>query len=325
MTNDVLLDELSNNSCADQAPTKAGDLKAALPERRRTQLFLIAFVLAAACALVDFSLGPLFEWLRTSGAKGIEVAYFFGLLGCTLAQGNLLAAWLVWSEGPFLRRLGWHWVAAAVLFLAWTLGLALAALPKEAQIVWLAIGLVVPVVSLAAQFPLWATRQWLGWRITLRAAELETSSQERPLTIRGLMGAMVIVGVSLTLARVVARLLPVPVEPREKEFWAAWIVGFSAATGISTIGMLPAGRMLLGMQRFRSALVWSGAYAASLISLIWIARELMIRYALNGGPPVIGCAMLSSLMLGYAATLVVAGSVARALGYRLVRGRQLRY
>ena len=86
--------------------------------------------------------------------------------------------------------------------------------------------------------------------------------------------------------------------------------------------MLPAVRMLLGMQRFRLALLWSCIYAGGLISLVWIVRELMMRYALNGGPPILGCAMLSGLMLGYAATLIVAGSVGRVHGYRLVRGRR---
>jgi hypothetical protein len=94
------------------------------------------------------------------------------------------------------------------------------------------------------------------------------------------------------------------------------------ATGISTVGMLPAGRMLLGMQRFRAALAWSGVYTAALVSLVWIVRELLMRYALNGGPPIFGCLLLSSLMLGYSATLIVAGSVARAWGYRLVRGKR---
>src|SRR5207248_10703596 len=112
-----------------------------------------------------------------------------------------------------------------------------------------------------------------------------------------------IVAVALALARSV----PVPTEQRGEEFSAAWMVGFLVAAGISTIGMLPAGRMLLGMQRFRAALVWSGVYAAGLISPGWIVRELMIRYALNGGPPILACVLLSSLMLGYAATLIVAG------------------
>lgn len=130
---------------------------------------------------------------------------------------------------------------------------------------------------------------------------------------------MVIVAVSLTMAR----LVPVPTAQRGKEFWVGWLAGFLVAAGISTIGMLPAGWMLLGIKRFRAAMVWSGGYAALLISLVWIVRELMIRYALNGGPPLLGCLVLSSLMLGYAGTVIVAGYMARALGYRLVRGRRL--
>ena len=109
-----------------------------------------------------------------------------------------------------------------------------------------------------------------------------------------------------------------------KESRAVFGVWFLAATVFSATGVLPAGRMLLGMQRFGTALIWSAIYPAALIGLVWVVRELMMRYLLNGGPPVFACAMLSSLMLGYGGTLIVAGSVARAMGYRLARGHRAR-
>src|SRR5207245_3317398 len=122
----------------------------------------------------------------------------------TLAQGNLLAAWLAWSEGPFLKRLARHWVVIASLYCVWAIGVVLAALPKEVQMICLTIALAVPLVSVAAQFPLWIARQWFGWRIT-RAGSEDELVQERPLTIRGLMLATLVGAVAFTLGRVVPR------------------------------------------------------------------------------------------------------------------------
>ena len=319
MTNRGVLAELTDDPRAEAMRRKSADSPPIEKPRLQSSPAVIwpMLAVAIACVLTDFSLGPMFDNLRTPGPKVIEAACFFALLGCTLAQGNLLAAWLVWSERPFLRRLVCHWLTAAVLYGAWVIGVMRTAPTEDGRMICETIGLVVPLASLAAQLPLWITRQWFGWRI-IRAASKEQRPGERPLTIRGLMGATVLVAVALTLTR----MAPVPAAQRGKEFSVALVFGFLVATGISTVGMLPAGRMLLGMQRFRAALGWSGLYATALISLVWIVRELMMRYALNGGPPILACAMLSGLMFGYATTLMVVGSVARAHGYRLVRGRR---
>ena len=39
-----------------------------------------------------------------------------------LAEGFVLAAWLVWGGGSFLKRLAIHWIAVIVLGLVWLLG-----------------------------------------------------------------------------------------------------------------------------------------------------------------------------------------------------------
>jgi hypothetical protein len=209
-----------------------------------------------------------------------------------------------------------HWIVAAALFCVWAVGVALASPPNESRMAWLTIGFAVPVVSMGAQLPPWIARQWIGWRITQAEFDEEMPS-ERPLTIRGLMLATLLVAVTFAIARLVPF-------SQDKEFGPVLGVWFFGGAIISVIGMLPAGGMLLGMQRFRMALIWSGVYAATLISLVWIGRELLIRYALNSGPPLIAFVMLSGLMVGYATTLVVAGTIARANGYRLVRARDRR-
>src|SRR4029079_3750047 len=74
--------------------------------------------LIVPCLVCDFLMMPAFALLRGgSGPSEMQAAFAFGVAGCVLAQGNLLAAWLAWSEGRFLRRLATHWKIAAGLFL----------------------------------------------------------------------------------------------------------------------------------------------------------------------------------------------------------------
>lgn len=280
-------------------------------------------VLAGAilCAVIDFSLAPIFDGLRNGPGPGIDAILLFGLVGCTLAQGNLLAAWLVWGEGPFLRRLWRHWLAALLLYCAWAMGIWLVVPPEAVGLICLAVGFGVPLVSLGAQTPLWFARTWLGWRI-VRDGEMSVTSREEPMTIRGLMGATVLVAVSLTLVRLLPssqlRLAPTT-QPQQQEFWVVWIVAFMVAALISSIGVLPAGPLLLGIRRFRLALMASSLYAAGLISLVWVFREVLILYSWNSPPPAIAFGMATGLMVGYAVTLIVVGIIARAGDYRLVR------
>src|SRR6188768_2411614 len=54
----------------------------------------------------------------------LVVPLLLAIVGCVLAQGCLLAAWLAWSDQPFWRRFRRHWAVAAILYLAWAAGLA---------------------------------------------------------------------------------------------------------------------------------------------------------------------------------------------------------
>jgi hypothetical protein len=319
MSNDVMVGELGVERRADCALTKGGEVETALAEQRPNQTAAssrwLVIILAAVCALLDFFLWPIFR--RLQGPPGFDAVLYFGLVGCTLGQGNLLAAWLAWSEGPFLRRLMQHWIAALLLYFAWAMGVWIAGPPAWVTLTCVSVGLAVPLISLAAQLPLWVTRVWLGWRI-VRTSEKDGVGSEEPMTIRGLMGTTLLVALALTLARMV------PMIQGSQEVWGALIAGFISAAVISSVGMLPAGRLLLGLQRIGPALLWSCVYAAGLISLVWIVRELLIRYTKNAGPPVMAFCMLTGLMVGFAVTLVVAGVVARRMGYRLMWRRLAR-
>src|SRR5205823_2893866 len=124
-----------------------------------------AWIALLAVGLVcDFCLAPLFASLFHR-PPSIDGASRFALLGIVLAQGNILAAWLAWSELPFLRRLTAHWAAAAIFCFAWLSGFRLCVTHVESDIVRSTIVLAVPLVSIAAQLPLWIVRYFFGWRL----------------------------------------------------------------------------------------------------------------------------------------------------------------
>src|SRR5262245_20457377 len=78
------------------------------------------WLLLAVCVLADFFLSPLFVGIGRT--RSLANAWPLLVLGCTLAQGNTLAAWLVWGDGPFLRRLAVHWGIAGALCAIWLAG-----------------------------------------------------------------------------------------------------------------------------------------------------------------------------------------------------------
>lgn len=261
------------------------------------------------CLAADFLMVPVMSSLQ-GPPRELPAAIALGIVGCVLAQGCLLAAWLAWSDGPLLQRLARHWLIASGLYAVWLVGLALA-IPRDVEAPQIAsiVALGIPLVSLAAQFPPWAWRHLWGWRLVNDAAYSDPPRDKR-LTIRDLMVATLIVAASLALARLAA--------PGDgHSVWPIWAFACTVASIVSSISLLPAGALLLRIESLRRGLVWSGLYAAALISLIWIvvaaqwwfAPQTLIPRALYVG--------LSSLMLTFAATLTLAATIAKSRGYRL--------
>ncbi|HEY2412908.1 MAG TPA: hypothetical protein VGI40_11730 [Pirellulaceae bacterium] len=246
--------------------------------------------------------------------SAIFLSFALGIVGCVLAQGNLLAAWLAWSEGPFLRRLVTHWKIAAFLYFVWLLGFGIALGRNQDAFAFAAtVALGVPLVSFAAQLPLWAARHWFGWRL-VKADAVPAERPDPPLTIRDLMLATFIVAVSLALARLA------PADG--KDVWPVWAVAFITASLISSISLLPAGALLLRDPLFLPGLLKGGLYAASLIALEWVfVASLWWRYPAALGPGIIYVA-ISSLMFSFAATLLLTAALAHNRNYRLVSRRR---
>jgi len=278
------------------------------PNRRLALGWVIAL-----CLATDFFIAPIINSL--SGPPSVWVmGLVFSLVGCILAQGNVLAAWLAWGDKPFLRRLAIHWEIAATLYCLWLAGMGLAMRDDhEFFEIVLTVMLALPLVSLAAQLPPWITRYLFGWRLVRAAAE-GYEGTDLPLKIRDLFLATLLVGASLAPARIVP---PMPVE-RASERWAVWGVAFTVASVISTIGMLPAGAILLHGRSLRRGLIFGSLYAAGLVSLLWIIEMILARYPRGAGPPPQLYVGVTGLMLGYAGTLMSIAVVARLYGYRLV-------
>lgn len=306
--------------------------------------------LIIACLAADGLMLPVFSSL-SGPPHDIGAALTLGIIGCVLAQGCSLAAWVAWGDGPFLRRLAEHWAVAGFLFAIWLVGFAAAValsgrIPPEISTT---VALGVPLVSLAAQFPLWVTRQWFGWRLvrepadgaqtselsktphgplsetersplpkTPRSPPHKTESSPLPktehLTIRDLMLATFVVAVTFALAR----LAP---SPDPGEMWPVWGVLSTVASVVSTVSLLPAGVLLLRQRPLSRSLVWSSLYALALISLIWVAVVLKFWFAPGMLAPRAIYVGLSSLMFTFAATLTLAAAIARDRGYRLTSRR----
>ncbi|HZL89666.1 MAG TPA: hypothetical protein VFB96_14980 [Pirellulaceae bacterium] len=289
------------------ASSRAPDLSVLKPAPHISAAWLIV-----PCLACDGLMMP----VLTSVASGSGMAIALGVVGCVLAQGNLLAAWLAWGDEPFLRRLLTHWKIAAGLYLVWLVGFGLVALtnnrlpPQIAAVV--ALG--VPLVSLAAQFPLWLARQIFGWRLVREQAEAAPPS-EPPLAIRDLMLATLIVAVALALARLAPSL-------DAGEMWPVWGVAVFVACVISSISLLPAGALLLRSRLLSRALQWSVLYAAAWIALPWIIVAVVRLYGSVNLPPRALFVGLSNLMFTFAATVTLTAAIARDRGYRLTGGRK---
>ena len=286
------------------------------PHRRQPRIH--AAWLIVPCLAADGLMVPSISLIEDSPPNAIlaVVPFALGIVGCVLAQGTLLAAWLAWGEGRFLRRLLTHWEIAASLYLIWLVGFWVAVgSDGEAPLAAFTVALGVPLVSLGAQFPLCVARQWFGWRLVRENAD-HTQPVEPPLAIRDLMLATLVVAAALALAR----LAPIFQDEDPTDVWPAWGVAVTAASVISSIAILPAGALLLRSPSLRRGLIWSGAYAAAWIALVWIMVAILLWFGVQL-PPWVLFVGLSNLMFTFAATLTLTAVIARDRGYRLTSRR----
>ena len=298
----------SRQTCHDSLGAGETDLSSSTPAPPISALWLIV-----PCLSCDFLMVPVFSSLSgPPHAPGVALA--LGIIGCVLAQGCLLAAFLAWSNGPFIWRLLVHWQVALGLYLVWLVGfgLAVARSGRIPPVIAATVALGVPLVSVATQLPLWLARQFWGWRLVREVSDEDHPAEK--LAIRHLMLATVVVAVSLALARVAP-------SPDAGEMWPVWGFSCVVATVISSITLLPAGAWLLRMRPFRRGLAWSIFYAAAWIALVWIIVAVKSWFGLPRAPRAIYVG-ISSFMFTFASTLILTAIIVRSHGYHLTGGRK---
>jgi hypothetical protein len=251
-------------------------------------------------------------------------------VGSILAQGCLLAAWLAWGDQPYWQRALRHWIVAAILYLVWVAGLwvGVRALgqPNQFRPLSLMVGLSVPLMSIAAQLPLWIARQIFGWRLTrcehvpgeMKTSEENDGKHHTRLSIRDLMTATVMVALALALARWAPT-------PDGKPIGMLWVLMFGAATTISTLTLLPVSPLLMRNPRFGRGVFFACLYAAIWMGLPWLVVVGARSRGLFPSPPLPVLIGLSCLILSFAATVILAAAVARSRGYRLISGQLRRH
>jgi len=294
---------------APRPPAKA-QAKADRPRRRlvdQTGLWMLVSV-AGLALLADLLVLPL---MKVFDQRDWGAVWVYVCMGLIVAQGGALTVWLAWGPEPFWLRLLGHWCLAGVALAFWLLGVWAAEGPNDLREALGIVGPALPLVSLAAQAPLWLVRQFCGWRLVPREAPPDAAA---PLSIRDLMVATLLAGLSLAAARGVDG-----GGSRNEEFWLFWGIAVAIATGIGTIALLPAGGWLLGTRRLALGVSLTAAYAAIATGAVWIVALFLVSGSRLRVWDLTG---LSIIVLSFTGMLVLAAHTARTWGYGLIYGRR---
>jgi len=240
---------------------------------------------------------------------------FLEAIGMAVLPGEVgaLALWLVWSRGPFLRRLAIHWSVAVALLTSLLLGVVAATTEdrffNDIVIDFLAVvGCLLPISSLAAQLPLWPLRTHLRWRL-VRSNE-GSSEIPQPLSIFDILAGTSVVAVSLGLIR----LAPVP--DSASLLWMELGVTLACVLGVSVFSLVPASLFVLRSQSGGQGVAALAGYTLAVaIGLIGLAAILS-----NGKIPEEAVFVFLIACFCFASALAAPLVILRSCGYRLVTG-----
>jgi hypothetical protein len=284
---------------------------------------LIGLVVVAGA--IDVLVCPLIRACARDGAVAlIIVPLAFGII---CGQVGALALWLVWGEGPFLRRLLIHWIAAASLAIALSLGLALTIADQSSPFgrgdVLRSLEVVfclLPAISLLGQLPHWPLRIYCGWRVE-RPASLPTASSQ-PLTILDMLSGTAVVGITLGLLRVLAGFNSGGGIPASF-VWMEAAMPAVIALGVSLLIGFPALLCLLGTSDATTGVLWFGGYLVlGVLSIVGIPSFVSGGLSIEPLAAVLLVLLLGTFVLG--ATVAAPLLVLRLCGYRLTRPRDRR-
>jgi hypothetical protein len=233
-------------------------------------------------------------------------------VGIWAGQLGVATLWLVWSPGPFVRRLVVHWTVGLGLYACWALGYAAAfgsdGPPGHVPEAWWFVLSGLPAVSLAAQLPLWPLRTHFGWRIE-RPDSASQSGPAQSLSIRDMILATLLTSVSLAALR----LTPWAVNrPPDAEYWAGWAIALLSIAGASAVTLVPAVRLALRVRDWALAIeVLLGVAGAA-----WLGT-LVVATAVVGTPPAEAVIAMGIAYASFAGALAVPLLIVKGRGYQL--------
>jgi len=275
----------------DSAPGRVFSEVAALPRprsaRRPGDSVPGLFLLLGGYALADF-LGPIL--LEDVGPHGWPLVALW--IGAVLGQIGFLAIWA--ALGPF--RLGTRWLlvlaTAFVLYFAFCFGVVTAEeFLRIRNLLEMGTGsLLIPLLFLVVQIPLWIRRAISGWRIVpADEAASHSAAEARQFGLAHILGLMALLAVSLSLVHVAL---------------AAWGAG-----RVQPVEM---------EQRIWLAL---GAYAGVFCLYVAVWTGPCLRACFLARDKALGCLTMVGVWLGVSVlAVVVVAAITAATGHRSMPG-----
>jgi hypothetical protein len=256
-----------------------------------------------------------------------EGGYVGGLLAAAgmsvlVAQFALLAVWGVFGSLPLILRLPASILVATLLYLATSLGTLGVRMNSEEVQVLLCSTMLVPLMVLVLQSPIWLVRAFLDWtRFGRNRNELIESRASRQFRLQDMFVVTAVVAVSLGLAQAFARSMPTP-GSEEAGFILMIICLYFAglATVLSFFLVLPCLTACLVVENANS-----GRWALVLYAAV-LTIGLTVLFSFAGPPGEILVMFFFSIATVVSVSLLVVAttfSVVRGAGYRLVRRRRL--
>jgi hypothetical protein len=247
---------------------------------------------------------------RAVGESAVGLWWMSMSVGIVAGQVGAMALWLVWGEGTFLQRLGIHWGVFGLLLLCFLVGTAIAlADVNNPRDFWRdsAPGLcLLPLVSLAAQLPVWPLRTHFGWRVEYQYADGSVPSARKSLSIGDILLGTFVTALTLTLVRIAAAQGPL--------LWTIALTTSASVLVVSLLVAIPALLLTLRMKELVAGILFLVLYGL-VAGFIWIA--IMAGTWGRGPPAEVALAMFIALF-AFAAATISPLVVLRLHGYRLV-------
>ncbi len=267
-----------------------------------------------------FALGNFFVVPLTSEQPNfVQLVVGCLLLGATVGQVGLVAAWGVLAPLPSFVRLSSSVAIGGLLVAAYSLGAGAAYaahsdVPTEVEVgFFTGVVLLIPHAVVAAQIPISLCRLIFGWQVC-HVRQYHKLGRPTQFSLAYLMGATAVVGILLATVEQALRLLRVPVNH-------PWLL---LGIYLLIISLLSAGTILpavYAIQRFRSArngFLGMLVYAFGAYSIV-----ILCVFSQSSPPDSVIPKLLAApacLFLGLVLSLTLPLWALRKQGYRLVTG-----